>query len=206
MPGGLCPAGEFVRWHASGADDRTPTRTPAVWMISLGYPNLPANTPSGADDAPASRSCSLFWFSVWVSTPSLSYLAPLKNLWSLDIKLGGIRCFAGIDGKTSIKYLELWQTRELRDVEILRDLPGLQNLFLQALPHITYLPPPARSTALRRVVLESLKSLHEFAALEQAPALEEFALTDGRKQNPEDLIPVLRNRAVRNVSAHFAAD
>jgi hypothetical protein len=82
-----------------------------------------------------------------ISTPSLSYLAPLKNLWSLAMKLGGIRSFAGIDGKASIKYLELWQIRELRDVEILIDLPGLQNLFLQALPHITYQHPPPRKMA-----------------------------------------------------------
>jgi hypothetical protein len=39
-----------------------------------------------------------------ITTPDLSYLAPLTNLWSLDIKLGGIRSFAGVEGKASIKY------------------------------------------------------------------------------------------------------
>jgi hypothetical protein len=45
-------------------------------------------------------------------------LAPLERLWSLDIKLGGIRSFDGIEGKDTIKYLELWQIRELEDANV----------------------------------------------------------------------------------------
>jgi hypothetical protein len=141
-----------------------------------------------------------------ITTPDLRYLAPLNRLWSLDIKLGGIRSFEGIEGKATIKYLELWQLRKLRDATVLHSLPGLQNVFMQSLPHIQSLPPLGASGALRRMVLENLKGLDDFASLEGVPALEEFALLDGSRQQPEQLVPVLRNPALRRIRAGFGSD
>ena len=140
-----------------------------------------------------------------ITTANLEYLSDLPKLWSLDIKLGGIRSFAGIEGKESIKYLELWQVRNLRSIEVVGDLPRLQNLFLQSLPHIESLPRLENSTALRRIVIENLKALHDFTALEKAPELEEFALIDGRNQTPDQLLPVLNNPRVRRISAGFGS-
>jgi hypothetical protein len=140
-----------------------------------------------------------------ITTGDLGYLKPLRHLWSLDIKLGGIRSFAGIEGMESIKYLEIWQVRELHRVDIVAALPGLQNLFLQSLPHLETLPAFSQSRALRRVVVENLKGLRDFSALKKAPALEEFALLQGNKQSPEQLLPVLRNPVVRRVSEHFGS-
>jgi hypothetical protein len=141
-----------------------------------------------------------------ITTPDLQYLGDPPKLWSLDIKLGGIRNFAGIEGKQSIKYLELWQVRDLRSVDVVGTLPGLQNLFLQSLPHVESFPGLTDSIALRRVVVENLKSLRDFTALEAAPALKEFALLDGRKQTPQQLLPVLNNPRVRRISASFGSD
>lgn len=141
-----------------------------------------------------------------VTTPDLQYLSRQRKLWSLDIKLGGIRGFAGIEGKDSIKYLELWQVRDLRKIDIVGSLPGLQNLFLQSLPHIESFPGLTDSKALRRIVVENLKGLRDFKALETAPALEEFALADGRSQTPRQLLPVLNHPGVRRVSAGFGSD
>jgi hypothetical protein len=141
-----------------------------------------------------------------ITTRDLKYLAPLRNLWSLDIKLGGMRSFAGIEGKQSIKYLELWQVRELHHIDVVAALPGLQNLFLQSLPHVQMLPALSESKALRRAVIQNLKGLRDFSCLEGAPALEEFALVQGERQTPEQLLPVLRNPTVRRVSAHFGSD
>jgi hypothetical protein len=141
-----------------------------------------------------------------VTTPDLHYLARLPKLWSLDVKLGGIRGFEGIQGKPSIKYLELWQVRGLRDIDVVGTLPGLQNLFVQSLPHVERFPDLSESAALRRIVVENLKGLSDFTALETAPALEEFALLDGLKQTPMQLLPVLSNPRVRRVSAGFGSD
>jgi hypothetical protein len=141
-----------------------------------------------------------------ITTPDVQFLAPLPQLWSLDIKLGGIRAFTGIAGKTSIKYLEIWQVRGLPDIGVVAMLPGLQNLFLQSLPHPASFPELTGSTGLRRIVVENLKGLADFTALEGAPLLEEFALLDGRKQTPQQLLPVLNNPQVLRASAFFGSD
>lgn len=141
-----------------------------------------------------------------VTTPDLDYLGRLPKLWSLNIKLGGIRGFKGIEGKESVKYLELWQVRDLRNVNVAGTLPGLQNLFLQSLPHVGFLPQMRQLASLRRVILENMKGLSDFTALEAAPALEEFALLDGCRQTPRQLLPVLSNPRVRRVSAYFGSD
>jgi hypothetical protein len=141
-----------------------------------------------------------------ITTADLTYLAPLPNLWSLDLKLGGIRSFKGIEGKPGIKYLELWQVRELRDIHVVGTLPDLQNVFLQSLPHIRAIPLLRHSAALRRIVVENLRGLDDFTALETAPALEEFALIDGKNQTPHQLLPVLNNPSVQRVRAHFGSD
>jgi hypothetical protein len=96
--------------------------------------------------------------------------------------------------------------RDLHDINVVEALPGLQNLFLQSLPHVESLPPLRDSIALRRVVVQNLKGLRDFTALETAPALEEFALLEGNKQTPQQLLPVLSNPRVRRVRAYFGSD
>lgn len=141
-----------------------------------------------------------------VTSATLDYVSQLPELWSLDIKLGGIRSLDALRGKRSLKYLELWRIRELSDIGVISTLAGLQHLYLQDLPHIGGLPNLDACAALRRVRLESLKSFHDFSSLENAPALEEFILTSGRWQEPEELVPVLRNPRLKSISAWFGSD
>ncbi len=138
-----------------------------------------------------------------ISTPDVDYLSGLSKLWSLDIKLGGIRAFKGIEGKKSIKHLELWQVRELDNIDFVSSLTGLQNLFLQSLPQIQTIPQLKNSLQLRRVIIENLKGLTDFRPFEVTSALEEFVLLDGGKQTPQQLLPVLNNPNVRRMTAYF---
>lgn len=112
-----------------------------------------------------------------ISTSDLSYLKSLKQLWSLDIKLGGIADLSAIENKSSIKYLELWQIRGLNDIGVVSSLTGLQFLFLQSLRHVRRIPDLARLSHLRRIWLENMKGLEDISALASAPSLEEFAHT-----------------------------
>ncbi|WP_010581706.1 leucine-rich repeat domain-containing protein [Schlesneria paludicola] len=141
-----------------------------------------------------------------ITTPDVGYLSKLPTLRSLAIKLGGIRNFKAIEGMQSIQYLELWQIRDLHDIQFISTLPGLQYFFLQSLPHIAQLPRLSDSRSLRRVGIENLKALHDFTALETAPALKEFFLIDGRKQIPQQLLPVLNNPNLRRASAFFGSE
>jgi hypothetical protein len=68
---------------------------------------------------------------------------------------------------------------------------------------IAAIPNLRDATCLRRIVLQNLKGLSDFSEFEWAPALEEFALVEGSTQEPEQLLPVLRNRSVRRASAWF---
>lgn len=140
------------------------------------------------------------------TTPDLDFLTPLTRMWSLDIKLGGTTNLAAIGGMPGIKYLELWQIRGLSDIDVISDLPGLQNAYLQSLPQVTVLPPLHRLRDLRRLVLDNMKGMRDLAALETAPALQDFAYIDARGKNPVQLLPALRNPVVRRVSAGFGSD
>lgn len=62
-----------------------------------------------------------------ITTPDLRYLEKLNRPWSLDIKLIGIRSFAGIENKATIRCFELWQVRAVRDVDVVAQLLGLQD-------------------------------------------------------------------------------
>ena len=133
-----------------------------------------------------------------ITVADLSWLRPLKKLWSLDIKLGGTHDLSPLSGLKGLKYLELWQILGLDSVEIVAELPGLQNLFLQSLKRVTTLEPLARARKLRRLSLEDLSSVTSLAPLAVCHALQEFHLSDEKGQwHPEDLIPVLSNPALR---------
>ena len=141
-----------------------------------------------------------------ISTADLEYLADLPALWSLDIKLGGIRDLTAATNIKSLKYLELWQIRGLDNVEVIAELSSLQNLFLQSLPGVGSLPPLAKCEVLRRIVLQNMRGLRDFSALEFAPALEEFLLVQGETSRPDELDPLLRNSKVKRVGAFFGGD
>ncbi|MDQ0913858.1 hypothetical protein [Paenibacillus sp. V4I5] len=141
-----------------------------------------------------------------ITTPDLNYLVPLKKMWSLDIKLGGINNFSAIEGLTNIKYLELWQIRGLSDVGFISTLNGLQNLFLQSLPNIEQLPSFDNLKNLRNISLENMKGLKDVSNLESAPALEEFIHLFANNMQPEDYIDVLKKTSLKRISCVFGSD
>lgn len=109
-----------------------------------------------------------------ITTERLDYISTLPRLWSLNIKLGGIKNLSAVAGKATIKYLELWQVRGLSDIGVISTLSGLQFLFLQSLINVIAIPDLSKLQHLRRLHLENLKSLRDVGAIHHAPALEEF--------------------------------
>lgn len=141
-----------------------------------------------------------------ITTKDLSYVAPLSNLRSFDLKLGGITDVSALSNLKSLRYLEAWQVRGLSNLAVITSLSCLQNLFLQSLPKVRQLPPLDRCSSLRRVVLQNMKGLRDLSPLKNAPALEEFLLIQGENFQPEDLGPVLANPALVRAGAGFGSD
>ncbi|WP_445749337.1 hypothetical protein [Polaribacter sp.] len=141
-----------------------------------------------------------------ISTPNLDYLQGLKELWSVDIKLGGIKNLDALKTLPNLKYLELWQVRDLADLSFISELTNLQNLFIQSLKQVQKLPDFENSTALRRIYLENLKGLKDLSNVKSAPALEEFIYVLAENQIPENLIPILENPKLKSVFCRFGSN
>jgi len=140
-----------------------------------------------------------------ISTADIGYLKNHEKLWSVDVKLGGIKNFDALATLQNLKYLELWQIRGLHDLSFISKIPSLQNLFIQSLKQVTSLPDLRDSRNLRRIYLENLKGLTDLSSLEFAPNLTEFCYALAGNQKPENLLPVLRNKNVKKVSCGFGS-
>lgn len=141
-----------------------------------------------------------------ISTKNLDFLSNLNELWSVDVKLGGIQNFDAITTLPKLKYLELWQVRNLSDLTFISKLVKLQNLFIQSLKQLDKLPDFKNLNSLKRISLENLKGLTNLDSLKNVPNLEEFIYVLAENQEPENLIPVLENKNLKSVFCKFGSD
>jgi hypothetical protein len=141
-----------------------------------------------------------------IGLDNLDLLKGLKNLWSLDIKLGGLSDLSSLKDMNGIKYLELWQVRGLKDISAISTMRGLQFLFLQSLPHISTLPDLSELTALRRVHLDSMKGLQDVHAIATAPAIEEFMHVCAQGMEPLQYAELLKSRTLKGLLVGFGSE
>jgi hypothetical protein len=136
-----------------------------------------------------------------ITLPGLSILKPLKNLWSLDIKLGGTKELSLLPEIGALKYLELWMIKGLTDLAPVSSMPHLQFLFLQALRNVTELPDMKHLVNLRRLQLETMKGITALGPLTSAPALEELLVLDCSHLAVEDFACLKGHPTLKRVSA-----
>ncbi len=141
-----------------------------------------------------------------VSPKDIGFLRKLNRLWSLDIKLGGIKDLSAIEGLENIKYLELWQIKGLTDVSVISSLTGLQYLFLQSLRNVDEFPDLSNITKLRRVYLETMKGLEDLEGLFNAPVLEEFIHLCAQNMAPDQYAKLLRMKSLKKALFGFGSD
>ena len=141
-----------------------------------------------------------------VSPKDIGFLRKLSRLWSLDIKLGGIKDLSAIEGLENLKYLELWQIKGLSDVSVISSLTGLQYLFLQSLRNVDEFPNLSNLTRLRRVYLETMKGLKDLEGLFKAPALEEFIHVCAQNMAPDQYTQLLEMTSLKKVLLGFGRD
>jgi Leucine-rich repeat (LRR) protein len=138
-----------------------------------------------------------------ISTSGLGFLAGLDHLWSLNVKLGGIRDLSAIQGKQSIKYLELWQIQGLRDVTVVSTLCDLQYLYLQTLRNVIAIPDLSKLRKLRRLYLENMKALVDVSAVPRSPSLQEFIHISAQNIRPAQYEDLPGIKTLRNVLVGF---
>lgn len=141
-----------------------------------------------------------------ITLPNLSALEPLRNLRSIDIKLGGTKDLRLLPQFGRLESVELWMVRGLEDVSPLADVHRLDKLFLQSLTRVSRLPSFAASPALRHVVLQTMKGISDLRPLARAPNLKILTLVDMRHLGPDDLRPFLHHPKLRDGRWGFGSD
>ena len=121
-----------------------------------------------------------------ITLPDLSVLTSLKELWSLDIKLGGTKDLSHLPEIGQLKYIELWMIRGLSNIQSISDVSSLQFLFLQALRRVEELPSFRMLHKLRRLHIETLKGLVDISPIVAAPALKELLVLGTPQLKPEE--------------------
>lgn len=140
-----------------------------------------------------------------ITTPNVSYLAPLPRLRRLAIKLGGTNNLSALEQVQSIEFLELWQVRGLRDLSVLSSLQRLETLFLQALPHVKELPDLSQLQHLRRIGLDNMRGLTKTRAHETAPALESFTFASTTGLDPKHFEALANVVTLKHVALRFGS-
>jgi hypothetical protein len=135
-----------------------------------------------------------------ITLPNLTLLLPLKNLWSLDIKLGGTKDLRLLPKIGDLKYLELWMIKGLQDVNVIAEITTLQNLFLQSLKNVMALPSFRSLCSLRRVTLDTMKAITDLAPIADAPALEELLVVGANQLQPDDFKPFVGHATLKSAT------
>ena len=140
------------------------------------------------------------------SPKDISFIRELGNLWSLDIKIGGIPNLKPLEGLQNIKYLELWQIKGLSDISVISSLVGLEFLFLQALRNIASLPDASMLVNLRRVYLDTMKGLKDVSGILTSPSLEEYIHVCAQNMQPDQYIELLKLPTLKKALFGFGSD
>jgi len=133
-----------------------------------------------------------------ITLPDLKLLLPLKNLWSLDIKLGGTKDLNLLHQIGKLKHLELWQIKGLADIDAFAQIPTLQNIHLESLKQVARLPSLNKLRQLRRVTLHNMAGISDLSPVAKAPALEELLVVDAKHLQPEDFNPFIGHLALKS--------
>jgi hypothetical protein len=135
-----------------------------------------------------------------VTLPDLALLLPMRELRSLDIKLGGTKDLRLLPRIGQLRYLELWLIKGLTDLRAIGEMAGLRSLFLQALRQVESLPDLSGCASLRRIHLETMKGLRSLAPLATAPALRDVVLIDLPQLSVDALQPLVGLPSLRAVT------
>jgi hypothetical protein len=156
-------------------------------------------------DADFDRLASVERLTVWNVRFPDRFLAGLSHLWWLDIRGGSGRDLARIAGCMGLRGLVVNQVRGLEDASEISSLTNLEVLSLYGLARLSGLPRLASLRRLSRIELGQLRALHDWAALAEAPGLEELVFQNKLYPDDEIVEKLARHPTLRTFS-WFAPD
>ncbi|WP_405603891.1 hypothetical protein [Polaribacter sp. Asnod1-A03] len=141
-----------------------------------------------------------------VNLENLDFISHLDKLRSVKLSFSEIKNLNALTKLKSLKYLDIYQLRKLSNIEFISELKSLKYLVLANLPNIVNLPDFSLNKQLRRIDFENLKGLTNLKSIEFAEVLEEFRFVNCSHLQPDDLLPVLRNKSIKDAIAGFGSN
>lgn len=136
----------------------------------------------------------------------INFVTKLPALKKLHIKGGSIKNLDVLSELTDLGYLELYNAAAIENLDFLKQLANLNELFLQSINTPTAFPDLRKLKNLKRIELMSLKRLKDFSGLEHVPNLQKFICEEIKEQEPEDFIPLLKNKSIKYYNILFPTD
>ena len=137
---------------------------------------------------------------------NLDFLSTYENLEKLHVILGGTKNYNALINLPNLKYLELWQVRQLSDIEFISELKNLEFLQLSSLRNIARLPDFTNSHKLRKLIFDTLKGLEDISTIGKIESLEEILFVAANNLTPEQF-KVLKNcKNLRMATVGFGSD
>jgi hypothetical protein len=134
-----------------------------------------------------------------IKVADLAFLIQLTHLKKLGLSSCNISDYTILSRLKELQYLVLYRAASLQNIDFINEMTGLQFLFIQSVNKLTAFPTISSLTKLRKVILYSMKSMNDFTALSESKSLTDFVYYEFKTQKPEDFIPVLENKNIRNV-------
>lgn len=130
----------------------------------------------------------------------IEFIAQQKSLLKLRLDACGIDNYEPLAQMSRLKALSMWRPVKLQTLDIVSEMTGLQFIFLQTVNNPTVFPNIDRLTKLRRIVMYAMKSIRDFIAFENTTSLKEFCFYETSTQQPEDFIPVFKNKSIEKIN------
>lgn len=141
-----------------------------------------------------------------VNLENLDFISQLDKLKSVKLSFSQIKNLGALTQLKSLTHLDILQVRKLVSLEFISGLKNLKNLILTNLPNVETFPELSYNNQLELIDIENLKGLKHLESLEFAESLKEFSFVNCGHLQPEDFLPVLRNKNIQNVNVGFGSD
>lgn len=134
---------------------------------------------------------------------NLDFVTSLKKLEYLHLKSIPLTNFDALESLPRLKFIEFYKVENLENLNFINKMDSLEHIFLQTVNKITSFPKLNTNCKLRKIELWYMKNIRDFSTLENLSTLKEFACREMTTNEPNDFLPVLRNKNIEKIEIWF---